>query len=704
MTPMAPMEIMRKVMNKKFISLIATTSAFALSGAASAQTIDYGSLEMLFDESVTTSATGKPQRASDAPVTMEIITAEEIRRSGATDIPEVLRAYSGMSVQRSTMGGVDVGMRGYNGAFNERILVMINGRQVYLDHFGYVEWAALPVSLEEIRQIEIVKGPSTALYGFNAVSGVINIITFNPLYDNNAQVTVRGGNHDYREVNATYTGKLTDKIGLRLSGGLWRSTDFTTHLHHMQENALRDDSKRNFVAAEVIGQLTDNIQAGFEFTHSDSEQGELFFDNTFSFSDYKTYSYKGFVTAETKAGLTELTAFQNTADLVNTSTLAGDADFITIPVDTKVTVFELDHLFKVGTKHAFRGSLGYRKNTNPTFPTNLGELTFDIWSVGGMWDWSVNDKLNFVAATRYDMLKMNRTGGFLPGLPFTNDDFDRSINEWSLNGGLVYKVSDKDTLRFTVGRGIDLPSATEFGILKEITNELFQVGNPDLETSIVWNFEVGYDRSIEAIDGIFRASAFYYKGTNLQNIHQNEEEELPGDVHAFIVENALNTKALGFELSLKGKVSDNLDWYANYLFADVKDTSAEGIESAEEGFGRLEAVDFENANPKHTLNFGMGYHKDRWSVDVRGSYTGSRAQLRGNRRLEADEAGDQIEIIELVRIPIDANLQLNARAAYKLNDNLTLAVEGLGITKKEYTQTSLARIERRVNVSLNYRF
>ena len=691
-------------MKTKFISMVLSTSTLALTSAATAQTIDYGSLEMLFDEPVTTSATGKPQRASDAPVNMEIITAEDIRRSGATDIPEVLRAYSGMSVQRSTLGGVDVGMRGYNGAFNERILVMINGRQVYLDHFGYVEWASLPVSLEEIRQIEVIKGPNTALYGFNAVSGVINIITFNPLYDKNIQVTARSGGHGFREVTGTITTKLTDRIGVRFSGSSWRATDFTTHLHHMQENALRDDSERDFLAGEVIMQVTDNVQAGLEFAFSENHQGELFFDNTFSYSDYETRSYKGFVAVETKAGLTKLNVYKNTADLVNTSTLSGNTEFINIPVDTKVTVAELDHLFKIGANHAFRASASYRKNVNPTFPTNLGELEFKVLSFGGMWDWTVSDKLSFIAATRYDMLDMTRSGEFLHGLPFTNDDFDRDINEWSLNTGLVYKVSDKDTLRFTIGRGIDLPSATEFGLLKEIDEDLFQVGNPNLLTSIVWNYEVGYDRTIAAIDGIFRASAFYYTANNLQNIQQNEEEELAHGVHAFFVENSSKSRAYGFEASLKGNIGEHFNWYANYLFTDVKDTNTEEEGGGAAELGRIEAVDFENANPKHTINFGVGYKKDKLTLDLKGSYTGSRNQLRGNRRLENDDEGDEIEIIELVFIPIPNSLQVNARAAYDVTDNLTLAVEGIGITKKEYTQTSLAKIERRVNVSLNYRF
>ncbi|MFZ5610537.1 MAG: TonB-dependent receptor plug domain-containing protein [Pseudomonadota bacterium] len=688
---------------KALLSLTAATGVFVLAQAANAQTIDYGSLEMLFDEPVTTSATGKPQRAGDAPVTMEIITAEQIRRSGASDIPEVLRFVIGMSVQRSTLGGVDVGMRGYNGAFNERILVLVNGRQAYLDHFGYIEWASLPVALEEIRQIEVVKGPNTALYGFNATSGVINIITYNPLYDTNVQVTARGGNLDYLEASANFTKKISNRLGVRVSAGGWRSTDFTTHLHHFQENALRDDAKRNFVAGEVIGQVTDNIQAGFEATYSEVDQGELFFDYTFSYSTYESKSFKAFVAAETKAGLTEVKAYRNSTDLVNTSTLAGESQFITIPVDTRVSVASISHLFKVGADHAFRGSVEYRNNVNPTFPANIGELHFKSWSFSGMWDWAVNDKLSFIAAGRYDTLGMTRTGDFLTGLVFDNDDFARQIKEWSLNTGLVYKPTEEDTIRLTMGKGVDLPSATEFGLMKQVAQTVFQIGNPLLKTSRVWNFELGYDHSIEAIDGQFRSALFYYKASNLQNIQQNEQEDLPGGIDVFVAENSLNTRALGFETGLKGKAGENIDWFVNYLFVDVKDTSGEDDGGAE-ALGRLEAVDFQNNAPKHTLNFGLGYKKDKFSVDLYNSLTSSRRQLRGNRRLVIDDGGDEIEIIELIFVPISTQLKVNGRAAYQVTDNLTVAMEGQGLTQKDFRETSLAKIERRWTISLNYRF
>jgi len=691
-------------MKKTIINFAISTSALAITSAAAAQTIDYGSLEMLFDEPVTTSATGKPQRASDAPVAMEIISANDIRRSGATDIPELLRFYSGMSVQRSTLGGVDVGMRGYNAAFNERILVLINGRQTYLDFFGYVEWAALPVTLEEIRQIEVIKGPNTALYGFNAVSGVINIITYNPLYDDNFQVTVRGGTHSFKEGNLTLTKKLSDKIGIHLSAGMWRGDDFTTHLNNPREDILRDDTERNFAGGTLMVQATDDIQAGFEFSTVDTEQGELFFDSTFSFTDYVTNSLRGFVTAESDWGLTSLNVYKNTVDVIANQIRPVEGEFRVSDIEATATIYELSHLFKVGTNHAFRLGLGYRDSENSTFPELIATLDQKVWSFSGMWDWTVSDKLSLVLAGRYDTLKMSRAGDFLEGVLQTNADFDRTINELGFNAGLVYKLSDSDTIRLTAAKGVDLPSSTEFSLMADLGDPVFQLGNPDLLVSDVFNYEIGYERQIESIGGSLKINAFYYKANDLQNIQQNEITELPNDHEAFFAENPLNSRAYGLEVALDGKINENFDWFANYLLVDVKDTLLEEFvvdEAEEEG---TEAIDFANNAPKSTFNFGLNYRQDKFDASIKGSYTSDRRQLRGARDHIIDDAGDTIEAIVLDFVPIKSQIQLNAVVGYEFNDRLRLSVEAIGFSRKFYRQTSLARIERRINVSLNYRF
>ncbi len=150
---------------------------------AAAQTFDYGAFEQIFDEPVTTSATGKPQRKSEAPATMDIITAEDIRRSGAITIPQLLARLSRIDVYTWSQGSADVAVGGLNQGTSSRVMVLVNGRETYQDALGALAWQQIPVTLDEIRQIEVIKGPNSALFGFNAYAGVINIITNNPEFD-----------------------------------------------------------------------------------------------------------------------------------------------------------------------------------------------------------------------------------------------------------------------------------------------------------------------------------------------------------------------------------------------------------------------------------------------------------------------------------------------------------------------------------------
>ena len=147
------------------IAVVTTVSATVLAAPAPAhaEMINHGALEVLFNEPVTTSATGQPQRASDVPANMIIITAEDIRRSGARDVPGVLRHAAGVDILQWTDDDTDVSVRGYNKPYSSRLLVLVDGRQVYADFYGYTPWVDLPVQLDEIRQIEVVKGLVTAM-------------------------------------------------------------------------------------------------------------------------------------------------------------------------------------------------------------------------------------------------------------------------------------------------------------------------------------------------------------------------------------------------------------------------------------------------------------------------------------------------------------------------------------------------------------
>src|ERR1700678_2392084 len=125
-----------------------------------------------------------------------------------------------------SVGDAEIGVRGYDALVNPRLLVLVDGRQVYSDDYGYVAWNTIPVQLSEIRQIEVVRGPNTALFGFNAASGVINIVTYDPLLDTRNTATVRGGTQGYGGGEAVATEHFGTTAGVRVSVGAWTATGF----------------------------------------------------------------------------------------------------------------------------------------------------------------------------------------------------------------------------------------------------------------------------------------------------------------------------------------------------------------------------------------------------------------------------------------------------------------------------------------------
>lgn len=134
------------------------------------------SLEELGRLQVTT-LSRKAQKLSDTPAAVSIVTAEDIRRSGARSIPEALRMVPGVDVAQIGAGRWAVGVRGFKGRFSNKLLVQVDGRNVYTSFFSGVFWENENLMLEDVERIEVVRGPGAALWGTNAVNGVINVIT-----------------------------------------------------------------------------------------------------------------------------------------------------------------------------------------------------------------------------------------------------------------------------------------------------------------------------------------------------------------------------------------------------------------------------------------------------------------------------------------------------------------------------------------------
>jgi len=152
--------------------------AYPLSSANAADAADSFELspEQLFSATVT-SVSKTSEKLMDAPAAIFVLTNEDIMRSGATSIPEVLRLVPGVQVARVNANSWAIGIRGFNGTLDNKLLVLIDGRTVYDPLFSGVYWDIQDTVLEDIDRIEVIRGPGATLYGANAVNGVINIIT-----------------------------------------------------------------------------------------------------------------------------------------------------------------------------------------------------------------------------------------------------------------------------------------------------------------------------------------------------------------------------------------------------------------------------------------------------------------------------------------------------------------------------------------------
>ncbi len=131
-------------------------------------------------ERVVVTASRYGQAPLDSPSTISVISADAIEMSGAIDVTDLLRRVVGVDVMSMSAGQPEISIRGFNRELNNKVLVLIDGRSVYWDFIGTTQWRSFPLVLDEIERIEVIRGPGSAVYGANAVTGVVNIITKAP--------------------------------------------------------------------------------------------------------------------------------------------------------------------------------------------------------------------------------------------------------------------------------------------------------------------------------------------------------------------------------------------------------------------------------------------------------------------------------------------------------------------------------------------
>ncbi len=215
-------------------------------------------LALLAAEDVVVSASRRLQRIEESPSSITVITREQIRASPYNNLVDLMRLVPGADVYRLTKGMGTVGLRSGSYYSGDRMLVLVDGRDVALHLFGLPVWMAMPFDMESIERIEVIRGPGSTLYGANALQGVVNIVTRSP---QERPFTT--------ELNTDISGRLTSTMDLRVHGrtgswGYWGSAGLERRALYGLPDETSLDILRGRLFLDWLGHdtMTARIEAG----------------------------------------------------------------------------------------------------------------------------------------------------------------------------------------------------------------------------------------------------------------------------------------------------------------------------------------------------------------------------------------------------------------------------------------------------------
>ena len=210
----------RMILRRALLAALATTFVGAVAPWASAQPMTVRALKTLSVEQLgtidVTTVAKQPEQVWRTPAAIYVITSDDIRRSGATTIPDLLRLAPGVSVNQSDSNRWAVGVRGFADIFSKNLLVMIDGRSVYTPLVGGVHWAIQDVVLGDIDRIEVIRGAGGSIWGANAVNGVVNIITKGAGNTQGLRVTAATGTVEHARAAVRFGASVGERLDYRV--------------------------------------------------------------------------------------------------------------------------------------------------------------------------------------------------------------------------------------------------------------------------------------------------------------------------------------------------------------------------------------------------------------------------------------------------------------------------------------------------------
>jgi iron complex outermembrane receptor protein len=542
------------------------------------------SIENLMDVEVT-SASKKEQRLSQVAAAIFVITQEDIRSSGALNIPDLLRMVPGLDVAQINANTWAISSRGFNLQFANKLLVLVDGRAVYTPLFGGVNWDTLDIPLEDIERIEVIRGPGGTVWGANAVNGVINIIT-KRTSDTQGGLVVAGSGTQAQEFGTVqYGGKIKDRSSYRIFG------------KYRNENHFSDLNGQN--GEDGWHLLHGGFRVDTKLSAKDSltTEGDLFTGEEGSIIVHSVLATAQNINVERLASLSGGDAF---ARWDHTFSSRSDTTFQFYfdrykrdgpeSSEHRDTIdFDFQNHIVLGARQDLIWGAGYRHSSDQTSGT-IDQAFFPTYVSGQFFSTFIQDQIT-LKRDRLDLY----VGSKIENGYFTGFDYEPSAR-------MAWTPSTLRTFWGAISRASRTPTQRDVGIDAALAAlpgpaEVELLGNPKFKSEHVIAYEAGY--RAQPTDRVsVDVTVFFNNYYNLESAESlpsffDPNSVPPVLVHPKSYSNKLYGNTQGVEVSIKWKATSRWTLSPSYSFLEMHlHTQASSLDTTS-------VADAQGSNPGH---------------------------------------------------------------------------------------------------------
>ncbi|MFA7554231.1 MAG: TonB-dependent receptor [Spongiibacteraceae bacterium] len=444
-------------------------------------------------EEVVITATMTERDSATSPAFTTVITAEDIARVPGNSIADLLRETVGVNNKTDNTGRDEVQIRGLSGRYT---LILIDGKRVSssgaLWRGGDFDYSSIPMG--SIERVEIVRGPMAALYGSDAMGGVVNIITKHPTKEWQGSVTGElrtvgsGEEGDQYRVSVSALGAVTDKVSLSVSGEYYdRDAWFANSANDPKDVPVLEEKQSSSFLATTVVKLTDaqTLDIDLSYNHDKRPYG-LYSYVYYPAWNYENYSYGEQEITRYTYGLTHKGTWDWGKTVVFVKQEDSEIDDFNTDYDApqQRQVKEKNTYAKaygagVWGRHGLTAGIDYRQQVieDPVTYLDTGEVSTDNVAVFVQDEISLTEKINFTLGGRVD-------------------EHDIFGSHFSPKVYLTYQLSDAITFKGGVSEAYKAPDAYQLSEEYRIIScggSCYLAGNPDLDPETSVNYEVGFE-------------------------------------------------------------------------------------------------------------------------------------------------------------------------------------------------------------------